>query len=207
MGEVARRVLCAVRDMASLPLEACASGVDVHSCMVRQAAALSSLPCSICFRGAAPISIRRIERAGPSSGPDDNAAWELGVHIADVSYFVQPGTPLDDEAQKRGNSTYLPRKVIPMLPELLSNGVCSLQEGVPRLCKSAFITIGEDARPAATRVANTILNSAKRLRYIEAQGYEAELLAQLSPAERKALDGLLDRLLEAARSLAARPTP
>jgi len=99
----------------------------------------------------------------------DNGDWELGVHIADVSYFVQSGTPLDEEAQARGNSCYFPGHVIPMLPEILSNGVCSLQEGVPRLCKSAFITFDEDARPIRTRFANTVINSAKRLRYREAQ--------------------------------------
>ena len=95
--------------------------------------------------------------------------WELGVHIADVSYFVKPGTALDDEAQARGNSTYFPGHVIPMLPEILSNGVCSLQEGVPRLCKSAFITYDEDAHPIASRFANTVIRSARRLRYTEAQ--------------------------------------
>ena len=95
--------------------------------------------------------------------------WELGVHIADVSHFVKDGTPLDVEARERGNSTYFPGYVIPMLPEVLSNGVCSLQEAVPRLCKSAFITIDDDARPIRTRFANTIILSRKRLRYKEAQ--------------------------------------
>jgi ribonuclease R len=99
----------------------------------------------------------------------DHGQWELGVHIADVSFFVPSGTPLDEEAQKRGNSCYFPGHVIPMLPEILSNGVCSLQEGVPRLCKSAFITFDEDGRPIRTRFANTVINSAKRLRYREAQ--------------------------------------
>ena len=56
-----------------------------------------------------------------------------------------------------------------MLPEILSNGVCCLQEGVPRLCKSAFITFDEDAKPVATRFANTVIHSASRLRYREAQ--------------------------------------
>ncbi len=99
----------------------------------------------------------------------DNGQWELGVHIADVSYFVEKDTPLDVEAQERGNSSYFPGHVIPMLPEILSNGVCSLQEGVPRLCKSAFITYDEDARPIRTKFANTLINSRKRLRYVEAQ--------------------------------------
>jgi ribonuclease R len=98
-----------------------------------------------------------------------NGYWELGVHIADVSFFVKEGTPLDLEAAERGNSCYFPGHVIPMLPEILSNGVCSLQEGVPRLCKSAFITYDEDANPVGTKFANTIINSRKRLRYREAQ--------------------------------------
>src|SRR5690606_29384425 len=60
----------------------------------------------------------------------DKDGWELAIHIADVAHFIGRGTALDEEAQKRGNSCYLPRHVIPMLPELLSNGICSLQEGV-----------------------------------------------------------------------------
>ncbi|MCS7033104.1 MAG: VacB/RNase II family 3'-5' exoribonuclease, partial [Phycisphaerae bacterium] len=99
----------------------------------------------------------------------DTGNWELGVHIADVSFFVREGSALDAEARKRGNSTYFPGHVIPMLPEVLSNGVCSLQEGVPRLTKSVFITLDEYARPVATRFANSIIRSRKRLRYTEAQ--------------------------------------
>lgn len=100
---------------------------------------------------------------------DEDGCWELGVHIADVSFFVPPDTPLDLEARQRGNSTYFPGYVIPMLPEILSNGVCSLQEGVPRLCKSVFITFDDDAYPIRTRFANTIIRSTRRLRYREAQ--------------------------------------
>jgi ribonuclease R len=76
---------------------------------------------------------------------------------------------MDEEARERGNSTYFPGYVIPMLPEILSNGVCSLQEAVPRLCKSAFITLDDDARPIRTKCANTIITSRKRFRYREAQ--------------------------------------
>lgn len=105
------------------------------------------------------ISIRKLE----------NGNWQLGVHIADVAFFVEPGSPLDIEAVKRGNSTYFPGYVIPMLPEVLSNGVCSLQEGVPRLCKSAFIELDAQARPVGTKFADSIISSRKRLRYREAQ--------------------------------------
>src|SRR4051812_8849037 len=98
-----------------------------------------------------------------------NGEYELGVHIADVSHFVPQGSPLDEEAAKRGNSVYFPGHVIPMLPEILSNGVCSLQEGVPRFCKSAFIRYNDKAEPVGTKFANTIIHSNKRLRYREAQ--------------------------------------
>ncbi|HUU97082.1 MAG TPA: RNB domain-containing ribonuclease, partial [Phycisphaerae bacterium] len=90
---------------------------------------------------------------------------ELGVHIADVSHFVQPGGALDEEAHERANSVYFPRLVIPMLPEVLSNGVCSLQEKQPRLTKSAFITYNAAGQRVATRFANTVVRSARRLTY------------------------------------------
>ena len=95
--------------------------------------------------------------------------WTLGVHIADVSHFVRPGNALDGEARERGNSVYLPRLVIPMLPEALSNGVCSLQEGVPRFAKSVFITFDHRGKVLFQRLASTLITSNKRLTYIEAQ--------------------------------------
>jgi ribonuclease R len=95
--------------------------------------------------------------------------WDLGVHIADVAHFIPPGTPLDEEARKRGNSVYLPRLVIPMLPETLSNGICSLQEGVPRFCKSSFMAYDRRGNIVRSGVANTLIHSAKRLTYLEAQ--------------------------------------
>ena len=95
--------------------------------------------------------------------------WTLGVHIADVSHFVTQGSALDEEAKARGNSVYLPRLVIPMLPEVLSNGVCSLQEGVPRFTKSAFIRFDGKGNVIHQRLSSSIIQSRKRLTYIEAQ--------------------------------------
>lgn len=95
--------------------------------------------------------------------------WELGVHIADVSHFVPAASPLDEEAEARGTSVYLPRRVVPMLPETLSNGVCSLQEGVARFTKSVFIRFDAKGRVTAQRAAATVIRSRKRLTYIEAQ--------------------------------------
>ncbi|MBN2377331.1 MAG: ribonuclease R [Sedimentisphaerales bacterium] len=94
-----------------------------------------------------------------------NDQWLLGVHIADASHFVTTQTHLDDEAQHRGNSVYLPRKVIPMLPEILSNGLCSLQENQNRFVKSAYIKLDNRANVLETRFANSVISSAKRLTY------------------------------------------
>ncbi len=111
------------------------------------------------------ISLRRLE----GGDGDDGAAYELGVHIADVSHFVKVGGVLDTEAKERGNSTYLPRRVVPMLPELLSNGVCSLQEGVNRYTRSAFIRYDATGRRLGFRVTRSVIRSRKRMTYLEAQ--------------------------------------
>ena len=93
---------------------------------------------------------------------------ELGVHIADVSYFVPEGGALDSEARQRSTSVYFPGYVVSMLPEVLSNGVCSLQEKQWRLTKSVFITYDRRGRVRKTRFANTAIHSTKRLTYEQA---------------------------------------
>ncbi|HCD30554.1 MAG TPA: hypothetical protein DEQ73_08135, partial [Phycisphaerales bacterium] len=95
--------------------------------------------------------------------------WELGIHIADVAFFVPQNSPLDQEARARGNSAYLPRLVLPMLPEVLSNGVCSLQPGVERMAKSVFVTIDNKGKVLRERFAATVIRSTKRFTYREAQ--------------------------------------
>ena len=95
--------------------------------------------------------------------------WKLGVHIADVAHFIPPASVLDAEARERGNSVYLPRLVIPMLPEVLSNGICSLSEGVVRFCKSAFMEYAPNGKILRSGVASTAIKSIKRLTYLEAQ--------------------------------------
>ncbi len=97
-----------------------------------------------------------------------SGGWKLGVHIADVAAYVAPGSELDREALHRGNSVYLPDRVIPMLPERLSNGVCSLRPEVDRLTHSVFIEFGKDGQPRQTRFARTVIRSARRLTYREA---------------------------------------
>jgi ribonuclease R len=97
-----------------------------------------------------------------------NNGWRLGVHIADVAAYVEPGSALDREARRRGNSVYLPDRVIPMLPERLSNGVCSLNPGVDRLTHSVFIHFDKRGVTKSTRFARSIIRSAHRLTYKEA---------------------------------------
>jgi ribonuclease R len=99
---------------------------------------------------------------------DPKGNWVLGVHIADVSYFVTQGSPLDAEAGNRGNSAYLPGKTIPMLPEVLSNGICSLQPDQKRFVKSAYITYDKAGSILARRFANSVMLSTQRLTYQQA---------------------------------------
>lgn len=98
-----------------------------------------------------------------------DGGWSLGVHIADVAHFIGHGSAMDVEGRDRGNSVYLPRLVIPMLPETLSNGICSLSEGVVRFCKSAFMVYAADGAIRKSGVASTAIKSTKRLTYLEAQ--------------------------------------
>src|SRR5438094_3379135 len=94
--------------------------------------------------------------------------WQLGVHIADVAAYVEPGSALDREARRRGNSVYLPDRVIPMLPERLSNGVCSLNPGVDRLTHSVFINFDKNGVAKRARLAKSVIRSAQRLTYKQA---------------------------------------
>ena len=96
---------------------------------------------------------------------------KIGIHIADVSSYVRPGTALDREAEARGNSTYLVGTVIPMLPEKLSNGLCSLVEAQDRLCKAVFLTFSKTGKLTATAYANTVIRSRKRLTYKQAYAF------------------------------------
>lgn len=101
------------------------------------------------------ISLRKLDRGG----------WELGVHIADVAHFVPVDGPIDREARSRGTSVYFPGRVAPMLPELLSNEVCSLQPGQPRFTKTVFIAYDAKAAPRSARVVNGVIQSKRRLTY------------------------------------------
>jgi ribonuclease R len=98
-----------------------------------------------------------------------NGAWRLGVHIADVAHYVREGTPLDEEAKARATSLYLADRVLPMLPHSLSDGLCSLKEGVPRLTLSAFLTYEASGRLLSTQFAESVIQSRRRGIYEEVQ--------------------------------------
>ncbi len=95
--------------------------------------------------------------------------WEVGIHIADVSHYVKPGTQLDEEAIKRATSVYLVDRVIPMLPEKLSNNVCSLKPNEDKLCFSAVFEMDDQANVLKEWFGRTVINSDRRFNYEEVQ--------------------------------------
>ncbi len=99
----------------------------------------------------------------------DNGNYYLGVHIADVTHYVRPDTPLDKEAYSRGTSVYLVDRVIPMLPERLSNGVCSLRPNEDKLCFSCFMEISMEGKLINYSIEETVIHSKQRFTYEEAQ--------------------------------------
>ena len=100
---------------------------------------------------------------------NENGNYLLGVHIADVSYYVREGSVLDDEAYKRGTSVYLMNDVVPMLPERLSNDVCSLKEGVERLTFSVFMEIDSNGEILDFSISKSVIKSKKRFTYERVQ--------------------------------------
>ncbi|MEM6279462.1 MAG: ribonuclease R, partial [Verrucomicrobiota bacterium] len=121
--------------------------------------------------------------------PAKGNRWRLYVHIADVSHYVKPGTPLDREAHRRGNSTYLVDRVIPMLPEALSNELCSLKPKVDRLSKCVEFLIDEHGRVLRSRFHEAVIHSKRRYAYEEA----------FEVIQRKPKDRIEDMLVDACR--------
>ncbi len=104
----------------------------------------------------------------------DKGHWRLGVHIADVSHFIQPRTALDREAMQRGTSVYLPDRVLPMLPELISNGLASLQPDRVRYTKTVFIEFNPEGIPLGVDPASGAIRSRRRFTYEEVDEYLAD---------------------------------
>lgn len=121
------------------------------------------------------LSIRRLS----------NGNWEVGVHIADVSYYVKPGSIIDKEAESRGTSVYLVDRVVPMLPERLCNEICSLRPDEDKLTFSCVFELNGNAEVQKSHIARTVIRSNRRFAYEEAQevietgegDYKEEILA------------------------------
>ena len=139
------------------------------------------------------ISLERIER--------DH--WLLGVHIADVSHFVQEGAPLDQEARARGTSVYLPDRVIPMLPEIVSNNLASLQPGRLRYARTCWIEFSPDGVPVHVAEERTAIRSARRFSYEEVDVFIADPATAAVPMP-DAVRVLLGRMRDLARILRSR---
>jgi len=114
----------------------------------------------------------------------DNGNYYLGVHIADVTHYIKPDTVLDEEAINRATSVYLVDRVIPMLPEKLSNGVCSLRPNEDKLAFSCFMEVNENGKVVDYSIEETVIHSNQRFTYEEAQavieGKEHELSKELN---------------------------
>ncbi|MGA2557446.1 MAG: ribonuclease R, partial [Verrucomicrobiota bacterium] len=124
--------------------------------------------------------------------PAGDGRWKACVHIADVSHYVKPGGPLDEEARRRGNSTYLVDRVIPMLPEALSNDLCSLKPATDRLTKCVEFLLSADGQVLHARFYPAVIRSARRLTYKEALA----VIEQPSPRDP------VERMLQQAHALA-----
>lgn len=123
------------------------------------------------------LSIRRLE----------DGKWEIGVHIADVTHYVKPDSIIDKEAQKRATSVYLVDRVVPMLPEHLCNGICSLRPDEDKLTFSCIFKMDDNAKVLDSKISRTVIRSNRRYAYEEAQevidsgkGDYAEELATLN---------------------------
>ncbi len=133
----------------------------------------------------------------------DRGHWLLGVHIADVAHFVREGSPLDQEAVARGTSVYLPDRVIPMLPEIVSNNLASLQPGRVRLARTCWIEFAAEGIPIHAEVERTAISSKRRFTYEEVDQFLADpdtTAVKMTVAVR----GLLGRMRDLARLLRGR---
>src|SRR5262249_5835293 len=134
---------------------------------------------------------------------DEEGYWSLGVHIADVSHFVRAGSDLDRSARHRGTSVYLPDRVIPMLPEILSNSLASLQAGRTRYTVSALLEFNAEGILTSKRCARTAIRADHRFTYEQAMAVMKDPRAE-HPGVPPAVAAMVGRMLELAMILRRR---
>nr|WP_320131956.1 VacB/RNase II family 3'-5' exoribonuclease [uncultured Holophaga sp.] len=133
--------------------------------------------------------------------PEEGGGWILGVHIADVSWYVQEGGPLDQEALTRGTSVYFPDECIPMLPDRLSSELCSLKEGVDRLTQTAWITLNPSLEVVETRFSESVIRSRRRLTYDQVKAACIDLEGRWRADLGDEISSMLDQALVLSRQL------
>ena len=139
-----------------------------------------------------PVDARDFDDAISLSIDPKSKHWLLGVHIADVAHFARAGSCLDAEARKRGTSVYLPQHVIPMFPEIISNGLASLQQAKVRYVKSAIMDLTPTGQKAHVRFANAVIKTRRRFTYEEV----SEILASQESGVRSQESGVSVDVLE-----------
>ncbi|MDP1025815.1 VacB/RNase II family 3'-5' exoribonuclease [Sphingomonas sp. KR1UV-12] len=137
--------------------------------------------------------------AAPDDDPANPGGWRAIVAIADVSFYVRPGSALDKDARRRGNSVYFPDRVVPMLPEILSADVCSLKEGEDRAALACHLTIGKDGELKGWRFSRAVVRLAANIAYEDAQ---AIIDGQILPARGEDLRAVLQPLWSCWHALA-----
>ncbi|MBI3517366.1 MAG: ribonuclease R [Proteobacteria bacterium] len=145
--------------------------------------------------------------AQPDGDPANPEGWHLIVAIADVAHYVRPGDALDQAAHQRGNSVYFPDRVVPMLPEQLSNELCSLRPHEERACMAVHVWIDRDGNKLSHRFVRGLMRSAARLTYEEAQlAYERGAAAEVPEPVRRTVVPLYGAFRALARAREARGT-
>ena len=142
--------------------------------------------------------------AEPDSDPANPGGWHLVVAIADVAWYVRPGSALDREAERRGNSVYFPDRVVPMLPEALSNDLCSLKPAVERACLAVDLTIDAAGCKRRHRFMRALMRSAARLTYEEVQAIRDRHRAPPEAVPPSLIEALYGAFEALARARAAR---
>ena len=142
--------------------------------------------------------------AEPDPDPANGGGWHLVVAIADVAWYVRPGSALDGEAERRGNSVYFPDRVVPMLPEALSNELCSLKPDVDRACLAVHLWIDAAGRKRGHRFERAVMRSAARLTYEEVQAARDSDATSALPIPQQVLAALYGAFAALARARAGR---